>query len=98
LPALTQTHQVLTLSLPGFAGSDYVGSSLEAIAGHIAQALGRFDFAQKFILLGNGYGGFIALMTAIRHPDFATRLVLADCGAAFRERAAFQGMSGAARE
>lgn len=100
LPALTQTHQVLTLSLPGFAGSDYVGSSLEAIAGHIAQALGRFDFAQKSILLGNGYGGFIALTTAIRHPDLATRLVLADCGAAFSERgrAAFRGMSGAARE
>jgi 3-oxoadipate enol-lactonase len=100
LPALTQTHQVLTLTLPGFAGSDFVGSSLETIADHIAQALGTFDFSEKPILLGNGYGGFIALLTAIRHPDLASRLVLADCGAAFSEpgRAAFRGMSGAARE
>ena len=99
LPALTQTHQVLTLSLPGFAGSDFVGSSLEAIADHIALALATFDFAEKPILLGNGYGGFIALMTAVRHPDLAARLVLADCGAAFSEpgRAAFRGMSAAAQ-
>lgn len=96
----TQSHQVIVLSLPGFGASDFVGGSLEAIADHIAAAIGLFDLKQKPILLGNGYGGFIALLTAIRHPAIASRLVLADCGATFSEpgRAAFRGMSKAARE
>ncbi len=99
-PELARTHQVITLSLPGFAGSDFVGSELEVVADHIALALTSLDLPQKPILLGNGYGGFIALTTAIRHPDLAARLVLADCGAAFSEagRAAFRGMSATARD
>ena len=54
--------------------------------------------APKPIVLGNGFGGFVALQMAIRHPDLAARLVLADCGAVFSEpgRAAFRGMAAAA--
>ena len=96
---LAQTHQVVVLNLPGFGASDSVGSSLEAIADHVAGGIAALQLA-KPILLGNGYGGFIALLTAIRHPALASRLVLADCGAAFPEpgRAAFRGMSAAARD
>ena len=49
------------------------------------------------IVLGNGYGGFVALQMAIRHPGIATKLVLADCGAAFSEpgREAFRNMAAA---
>ena len=97
---LAATHQVVVLSLPGFDASESVGSDLGAIADHIAAGLGKMDLGQRPILLGNGYGGFIALMTAIRHPGIAARLVLADCGACFSEpgRAAFRGMSAAAKE
>ena len=97
---LAKSHQVVVLSLPGFEGSDFVGSSLEAIADHIAAGIQAMDFKQKPILLGNGYGGFVALLSAIRHPGIASRLVLADCGAAFSEpgRAAFRGMSAAAKD
>jgi len=97
---LAATHQVVALNLPGFGASDPVGNSLDAIADHIAAALAIFDFKHRPILLGNGYGGFIALLAAIRHRDVAARLVLADCGACFSEpgRAAFRGMSAAARE
>lgn len=96
---LAASHQVVVLALPGFDASDTVGSSLEAIADHIAAGIGKLGLKQRPILLGNGYGGFIALMTAIRHPGIASRLVLADCGAAFSEpgRAAFRGMSAAAK-
>jgi 3-oxoadipate enol-lactonase len=47
------------------------------------------------IVLGNGYGGFVALQMAIRHPGIATRLILADSGAAFSEagREAFRTMA-----
>jgi len=97
---LAATHQVIVLSLPGFGDSDPVGSDLPGIADHIAAGIRKMGLKQKPILLGNGYGGFIALMTAIRQPGIASRLVLADCGACFSEpgRAAFRGMSAAAKE
>ena len=97
---LAKTHQVVVLSLPGFEGSDFVGSSLDVIADHMAAGIKALDLNQAPIFLGNGYGGFVALMTAIRHPQLASRLVLADCGAAFSDqgRAAFKGMSAAAKD
>ncbi len=99
-PHLARTHQVFVLRLPGFGDSDFVGSNLDTIADHIAGAIRTLNLKQRPILLGNGYGGFIALLTAIRHPGIASRLVLADCGAAFSEpgRAAFRGLSAAAKE
>lgn len=98
--ALAATHRVIVLDLPGFGASVPVGSRLEDIADHIAAGIAALGLEEKPILLGNGYGGFIALMTAIRHPGIASRLVLADCGACFSEpgRAAFRGMSAAAKE
>jgi 3-oxoadipate enol-lactonase len=51
------------------------------------------------IVLGNGYGGFVALQMAIRHPGIASKLILADCGAAFSEsgRQAFRNMAAACK-
>ena len=97
---MAKSHQVVMLNLPGFGASEVVGSSLETIADHIAGAIQALGLKQNPILLGNGYGGFVALLTAIRHPGLAARLVLADCGAAFSEpgRAAFRGMSAVAKE
>jgi 3-oxoadipate enol-lactonase len=97
---LAATHQVVVLSLPGFGASDSVGADLAAIADHIAAGIGKMNLGPPPILLGNGYGGFVALLTAIRHPGIASRLVLADSGACFSEpgRAAFRGMSAAAKE
>jgi 3-oxoadipate enol-lactonase len=97
---LVKTHQVISLNLPGFEGSDFVGGELNTIADHIAQGIESLKLSEKPIFLGNGYGGFIALITSIRHPRLASRLVLADCGAMFSEpgRAAFRGMSAAAKE
>ena len=95
---LAASHQVVMLNLPGFGDSAPVDGGLEAIADRIAGAIHAFAFKQSPIFIGNGYGGFVALLTAIRHPGIAAKLVLADCGAAFSEpgRAAFRGMSAAA--
>lgn len=97
---LAQRHHVVIMALPGFGGSARVDGDLEQIADHMAAAITALGLGQAPILLGNGYGGFIALLTAMRHPGSASRLVLADCGAAFSEagRAAFRGMSAKARE
>ena len=95
IPTLAKTHQVIQLSLPGFDGSDFVGGSLNAIADHIAAVLKTLSLEKAPILMGNGYGGFVALNTALRFPNLAEKLVLADCGACFTDpgRAAFKGMS-----
>jgi 3-oxoadipate enol-lactonase len=96
---LAATNQVVVLSLPGFGKSDAVGSALEGIADHIAGGIKAMGL-QAPVVMGNGYGGFVALTMAIRHPGIASRLVLADSGACFSEpgRAAFRGMSAAAKE
>lgn len=97
---LVKTHEVISLNLPGFGDSDFVGGDLNGIADHIAKGLESLHLSEKPIFLGNGYGGFIALITSIRHPQLASCLVLADCGAMFSEpgRAAFRGMSAAVKE
>src|SRR5487761_2230839 len=97
---LARTHRVILLALPGFGTSTRVEGGLEAVADRVAGAIKGLDLAQSPHLLGNGYGGFVALLVAIRHPGIARRLVLADCGAAFSEpgRAAFRGMAAAAQE
>lgn len=94
-PELLKSHQIIQLSLPGFDESNFIGGSLDAIADQIAKAIEKMNLSEKPIFLGNGYGGFVALNTAIRHPNLPHKLVLADCGACFTEpgRAAFRGMS-----
>lgn len=95
---LAKTHRVVMIDLPGFGGSHPVAGGLEAVADRTAEAIRGLQLAEKPVLLGNGYGGFVALQAVIRHPQLAARLVLADCGAAFDEpgRQAFRNMSAAA--
>jgi 3-oxoadipate enol-lactonase len=93
--ALALTHRVHILDLPGFGDSDFVEGGLDAVADRVAAGIRALHLSGLPIVLGNGYGGFVALNTVLRHPDLAERVVLADCGAAFSEpgRAAFRGMS-----
>ena len=98
---LAPTHRVTMLDLPGFGGSHPAAGGLEAVADRVAAAVGvvERESGEKPVVLGNGYGGFVTLLAAIRHPQLARKLVLADCGAAFDEpgRQAFRNMSAAAR-
>jgi 3-oxoadipate enol-lactonase len=101
VPHLSKSHRVIVPELPGFGRSQAVGGGLAAVADRMAAAVkdgaGGNDGT---IVLGNGYGGFVALEMAIRHPGIASRLILADCGAAFSEagRTAFRNMSAASSE
>jgi 3-oxoadipate enol-lactonase len=66
----------------------------------MAEAVKDAAGGDEAIVLGNGYGGFVALQMAIRHTGIATKLILADCGAAFSEpgREAFRTMAAASAE
>jgi 3-oxoadipate enol-lactonase len=97
-PDLAQSFRVVVPELPGFGRSQVVIGSLAEIADRVADVVREVAGQGEAIVLGNGYGGFVALQMAIRHPALARRLILADCGAAFSEqgREAFRSMAAAA--
>jgi 3-oxoadipate enol-lactonase len=97
-PKLSRSFRVIVPELPGFGRSQAVSGGIADIADRMAEAVKDAALGEEAIVLGNGYGGFIALQMAIRHPDIATRLILADSGAAFSDagRQAFRNMAAAA--
>jgi 3-oxoadipate enol-lactonase len=98
-PKLSRSFRLIVPELPGFGRSKAVGGGLAEIADRMAEAVKDAAAGDGAIVLGNGYGGFVALQMAIRHPGIATKLILADCGAAFSEpgREAFRSMAAASR-
>jgi 3-oxoadipate enol-lactonase len=98
-PQLSKSFRVIVPELPGFGGSQAAGSALADVADRMAEAVKDASGGQAGIVLGNGYGGFVALQMAIRHPGIAARFVFADCGAAFSEpgRDAFRNMAAASK-
>jgi 3-oxoadipate enol-lactonase len=97
VPLLSQSFRVIVPELPGFGLSPAVGGGLAAVADRMAEAVKDAAAGEQAIVLGNGYGGFVALQMAIRHPKLATKFILADCGASFSEpgRQAFRNMAAA---
>ncbi|WP_027582488.1 alpha/beta fold hydrolase [Bradyrhizobium sp. Ai1a-2] len=100
VPELSKAFRVIVPELPGFGRSRAVDGGLAAVADRMAEALQEAADGVAPIVLGNGYGGFVALQMAIRHPAIASRLILADCGAAFSEpgREAFRAMAAVSKE
>jgi 3-oxoadipate enol-lactonase len=98
-PKLSRSFRLIVPELPGFGRSLAVSGGLAAVADRMAEAVKDAAGADQAIVLGNGYGGFVALQMAIRHPGIATKLILADCGAAFSEpgREAFRNMAAASK-
>ena len=82
---LSSSFRVIVPELPGFGGSQAAIGGLAAVADRMAEAVKDAAADEGAVVLGNGYGGFVALQMAIRHPGIAAKLVLADCGAAFSE-------------
>ncbi len=100
VPELSRSFRLIVPELPGFGRSRAVAGGLAAVADRMAEAVQDAAGGAAAIVLGNGYGGFVALQMAIRHPAIANRLILADCGAAFSEpgREAFRTMAAVSKE
>jgi 3-oxoadipate enol-lactonase len=99
VPQLARSFRVIVPELPGFGQSGAVSGGLADVADRMADAVRDAAGGDDVIVLGNGYGGFVALQMAIRHPAIAAKFVLADCGAAFSEpgREAFRNMAAASK-
>ncbi len=93
VPALSRGRRVTLVSLPGFGRSTAAGPSIEDSADRLAHLVSTLG--EKPDVLGNGYGGIIAVALAARHGAKLGKLVLVDSGAAFPEagRAPFRAMA-----
>lgn len=84
-PKLGEGHRLTMLNLPGFHGSDPIEATLDAYVRWIREALEGFGVRPGAVLLGNGFGGTLALAYAIAHPDAVSRLVICDAAPGFPE-------------
>ena len=86
MPALTAQYRVTLINLPGFHGSDPIPADLKAYTDWIHGTLAAFGIKDGFRLLGNGFGGSLALAYAIAYPKTLTQLVICDAAAGFPEQ------------
>jgi len=84
LPALTTKFRVTLINLPGFYGSLPTPLALmDAYVAAIEDGFDEFEIAKDAVLLGNGFGGTVALAFGIAHPERISKLVLSDAAACF---------------
>ena len=96
LPALAAKFRVTLFNLPGFHGSEpAMAAVMEAYVARIEDGFEEFHIGSDAILLGNGFGGTLALAFALAHPERIGKLVLCDAAAGFPEegRKAFAVMA-----
>jgi 3-oxoadipate enol-lactonase len=92
---LAARFRVIIPELPGFGRSQATAGDLASVSDRVAEAVREASRGEKAVVLGNGYGGFVALQMLIRHPAIASQVIFADCGAKFPDagRAAFRAMA-----
>ena len=86
LPALAAKHRVTLFNLPGFHGSQpCLLALMDAYVAAIEDGFQEFGIAADAVLIGNGFGGTVALAFALAHPERISKLVLSDAAAVFPE-------------
>src|ERR1700687_194323 len=96
LPALAEKHRVTLFNLPGFHGSQPTMLALmDAYIATVEDGFDEFGIGNDAILIGNGFGGTVALAFALAHPERISKLVLSDAAACFppEGRKAFEVMA-----
>jgi 3-oxoadipate enol-lactonase len=84
LPMLTANHRVTLINLPGFHGSQPTPLALmDAYVAAIEDGFDEFKIAKDAVLIGNGFGGTVALAFGLAHPERISKLVLSDVAACF---------------
>ena len=95
LPWLAARFRVTLLNLPGFHGSACIAPGIETYADHLAQVFTPGGLGRDTTIIGNGFGGTVAVAMALRHGETFGRLVLSDVAAGFppEGRKAFEMMA-----
>ena len=94
-PRLAAERRIWLVNLPGFGASSPAGPGLQDFADRIAEQLPKLGLSGDADLLGNGFGGFVAVALATRHGGLFDRLVLVDTGGAIppEGKGAFDAMA-----
>jgi 3-oxoadipate enol-lactonase len=100
VPELTARFRVTLPNLPGFHRAKPVAASIDAYVEWLRQAFVAFEIGRDAILMGNGFGGTVALAFAIAHPGRIAKLMLADVAPGFPEagKQAFRVMAAKVEE
>jgi len=95
LPWLAARFRVTLVNLPGFHGSACIPAGIEGYADHLARMFEPGGLSQETVVIGNGFGGTVAVAMALRHGDAFGKLVLSDVAAGFppEGRKAFEVMA-----
>lgn len=80
---LARLRRVTLVNMPGYGGSAPVGSTIEEYADHVAGLFPALGLSARTAVLGNGFGGFVALALAARHGTKFERLIIADSVSTF---------------
>lgn len=84
LPTLAAKHRVTLFNLPGFHGSQPAMLALmDAYLAVIEDGFDEFGITKDSVLIGNGFGGTVALAFALAHPERISKLVVSDAAAGF---------------
>jgi pimeloyl-ACP methyl ester carboxylesterase len=86
-PPLAKIRRLTLVNLPGYGASGPAGEDVESYADRIAAMLAALRLPRQTDILGNGFGGFIAVALAARHGAKFDRLIVADALATFPEPA-----------
>jgi pimeloyl-ACP methyl ester carboxylesterase len=106
VPELAKTRRLTLVNLPGYGASSPAGEDVESYSDRLAGLFGALGLPHETDVLGNGFGGFIAVALAARHGAKFDRLIIADALVSFPEpakmplrnlaaRVAQEGMAGA---
>jgi len=84
LPTLAAKHRVTLFNLPGFHGSQPAMLALmDAYVAVVEDGFQEWGVGNNAVLIGNGFGGTVALAFALSHPERISKLVLSDAAACF---------------
>jgi pimeloyl-ACP methyl ester carboxylesterase len=84
LDRLAAKHRVTLFNLPGFHGSEPTALALlDNYIAVIEDGFDEFGIGKDAVLVGNGFGGTVALAFALAHPERIARLVVSDAAACF---------------
>jgi 3-oxoadipate enol-lactonase len=86
-PLLSTTRRLTLVNLPGYGRSGHAGPDIVDYADRIAGLMAALRLSAQTDVLGNGFGGFIAIALAARYGGRFDRLIVADALAAFPEPA-----------
>ncbi|MEK7347766.1 MAG: alpha/beta hydrolase [Candidatus Eisenbacteria bacterium] len=80
LPALSKTHRVVRVELPGHGASPMIGEiTVKSVARAVDKALER-QHVERALLVGHSYGAWVALEEAVASPKRVAAVAVIDMG------------------